>query len=229
MMERFAADAEHFQDHEILEVLLYNAIPRSNTNPIAHALINSFGSLAEVFRASVKELMLVNGVGKRTAEYIRCIGLCYQRINPAPRNHPRYFNPKEFCDFLEQEYRGKTAEVLEIFCLDKFGHIFFRKEFSSGKRDGVQTATTEITELLIVKKPFTVVAAHNHPHGTRNPSAQDDLFTKQLCLLCLMHNVRLGDHIIAGCDGAYSYHAVGKLEKIIKICKEIQFGGGSAV
>ena len=229
MLERFEADAEHFQDHEILEVMLYNAIPRSDTNPVAHALINSFGSLADVFRASIKELMLVNGVGKRTAEYIRCIGLCYERIKPEPKNHPLYFNPKAFCDYLEEDYRGKSAEVLEIFCLNKHGRIFFRKEFTTGKRDEAQASPTEISELLLVRKPFTVIAAHNHPNSTRNPSCQDDVFTKQLCMLCLMHNVRLGDHVIVGRDGVYSYHAVGKLDKIVKTCKEIQFDGGSSL
>lgn len=229
MMERFETGAEHFQDHEILEVLLFNAIPRSNTNPLAHALINAFGSLAGVFRASVKELMLVNGVGKRTAEYIRCIALCYERISPAPQNQPLYFSPKKFNDFLEEEYRGKTKEVLEIFCLNKLGRLLFRKEFSVGKSDEVQAEPMAISELLTVQKPFTVVAAHNHPNGVRNPSEQDDIFTKQLYILCAMNNVRLGDHIIVGRDGIYSYHAVGKLDKIKKSCKDIQFNEGSTL
>lgn len=227
MLERFDAEAEHFQDHEILEVLLYNVIPRSNTNPVAHALIKAFGSLADVFGASVRELMLVNGVGKKTAEYIRCIGLCFERIKPKPKEYPLYFSTKSFCDFLEEEYRGLRREILEIFCLNKLGRIFFRKEFSTGKSEEVKVAPTDVSELLLVKKPFTVVVAHNHPNGTRNPSVQDDVFTKQFCMMCMMHNVRLGDHIIVGRDGIYSYHAVGKLDKYIGQCKEIQFDGGT--
>lgn len=226
MMERFEADAEHFQDHEILEVILYNAIPRSNTNPVAHALIRAFGSLAAVFRASVKELMLVDGIGKKTAEYIRCIGLCYTRINSEEPECPLYFSPKAFGDYLERDYKGNSKEILEIFCLNKLGRMYFRKEFSSGKNNEVKTDPARISEILLVKNPHTVVVAHNHPNGTRAPSLQDDVFTKQLYILCAMHNVRLGDHIIVGDDGLFSYHATGALEKIKESCSDIQLGGG---
>ena len=227
MLERFEVGAEHFQDHELLEVLLYNAIPRSNTNPIAHALISAFGSLSGVFHASIRELMLVRGVGKRTAEYIKCIGLCFERVNPAAKEQSRYFNPKDFGDYLEEEYRGKRTEELELFCLNKLGRIFFRKSFSTGESNAVKAEPSEISELLLVKKPHTVVAAHNHPYGSRNPSSQDDVFTKQLCLMCRLHNVRLGDHLILGRDGVYSYRASGKLDKIQSSVKEIESDRGS--
>lgn len=229
ILERFETDGERFQDHEILEILLFNAIPRSNTNPLAHALINAFGSLAAVFRASVKELMLVDGVGKRTAEYLRCIGLCYERTNPVPENVPIFNNSKAFCDFLEEEYRVKTKEILEIFCLDKLGRVQFRKGFSIGKSDEVKVDSKELGELLVVKKPHTVVVAHNHPYGSHNPSQEDDTFTKQFLILCRIHNVRLGDHIVVGRDGAYSYHSTGRLEKIKQSCVDIPFGEGSSV
>lgn len=221
MLERFEAGEENFQDHEILEVLLYNAIPRSNTNPIAHALINAFGSLADVFRASVSELMLVNGIGKRTAEYLRCVGLCFERTNPSTKKVPSFHNTRLFLDFLEEEYAGKMKEVLEIFCLNKLGRLQFRKEFSSGNSNEVKVDPKEITALFVVKEPHTIIVAHNHPHGTRNPSAQDDIFTKQLVIVCRMHNVTFGDHIIVGQDGVFSYHTTGKLDKIKASCAEI--------
>ncbi|MDE6411446.1 MAG: hypothetical protein K2L02_02800 [Clostridia bacterium] len=229
ILERFETDGERFQDHEILEILLFNAIPRSNTNPLAHALIDAFGSLAAVFRASVKELMLVDGVGKRTAEYLRCIGLCYDRTNPVPQNMPLFNNSKEFGDFLEEAYRNKTKEILEIYCLDKLGRVQFKKAFSIGKSDEVRVDSKEFAELLVVKKPHTVVVAHNHPHGLRNPSEEDDIFTKQFLILCRVHNVKLGDHIVVGRDGAFSYRSTGRLEKIKQSCVDIPFGEGSSV
>ena len=227
MMERLETGAEHFQDHELLEVLLYNAIPRSNTNPLAHALISSFGSLAGVFGASIRELMLVRGVGKRTAEYIKCIGLCFERVHPAPKSHPLYFSPKEFGSYLEGEYRGKSKEVLELFCLDKLGRIIFRKSFLSGESNEVKAEPTEISELLLVQKPHTLVASHNHPFGSSRPSSQDDTFTKQLLLMCHLHNVRLGDHIIVGCDGTYSYRASGKLDRMRNSVQQLEGDRGS--
>lgn len=229
MLERFESGGERFQDHEILEVLLFNAIPRSNTNPLAHALIDSFGSLADVFRAGIDELMLVKGIGKRTAEYIRCIGLCFERTNPVPQNVPSFHNSKAFGNFLEEEYRAKTKEVLEIFCLDKQGRLQFRKKFSIGNSNEVKIDPKEINALLVVKEPHTVVVSHNHPNGTRNPSAQDDIFTKQLLLVCRMNNVNLGDHIVVGRDGTYSYHSMGKLDKLRESCADITFREGSRI
>ena len=229
MLERFEVGAEYFQDHELLEVLLYNAIPRSNTNPIAHALIESFGSLSGVFHASVRELMLVHGVGKRTAEYIKCIGLCYERVSPAPKGRPQYFNPKDFGDYVVAEYEGKTKEELTLFCLDKLGRIIFRKNFSTGESNAVKAEPSEISELLLVKKPHTLIAVHNHPYGGCNPSSQDDIFTKQLCLMCRLHNVRLGDHFILGRDGVFSYRASGKLDKILCSVQEIETDRGSSL
>lgn len=221
MMKRFETGSEFFQDHELLEVLLFNAIPRGNTNPIAHALIKSFGSLAGVFKASIKELMLVQGIGEKTAEYLHCLGLCFDRITPAPKGMPQYFTPKAFCDFLEEEYAGKPKEVLEIFCLNKVERLLFRKEFSIGKKDEVSIDPREVSALLLVMKPHTIVVAHNHPNGSRNPSPQDDVFTKRLYMLCFMNNVRLGDHVIVGQDGSFSYHATGRLDKIKASCKDI--------
>ena len=229
MLERFEGDSQHFQDHELLEVLLYNAIPRANTNPIAHALIDSFGSLAGVFRASIRELMLVRGVGKRTAEYIKCIGLCFERVKPVPNDYPNYFSPKDFEARIEKEYQGKCKEELELFCLDKLGRVFFRKTFSTGNSSEAKVEPTEISELLLVKKPHTVVAAHNHPFSGCKPSSQDDLFTKQLCLMCRLHNVKLGDHIVVGRDGVYSYRTCGKLDKIRSSLQEIETDQGSQV
>ena len=97
----------------------------------------------------------------------------------------------------------------------------FRKEFSIGNSSEVKIDPKEINALLVVKEPHTVVVSHNHPNGTRNPSAQDDTFTKQLFIVCRMHNVILGDHIVVGRDGTYSYHAMGKLDKIKESCAEI--------
>ena len=68
-------------DHEILEILLFNAVPRKNTNPIAHNLLNTFGSLGGVFNATHRQLVTVDGVGESVAAYLKCIAECNRRIS----------------------------------------------------------------------------------------------------------------------------------------------------
>ena len=71
MREKYLQMRDAMPDHEILELLLFNVIPRRNTNPIAHALLNRFGSLDEVFRASIPQLTSVEGVGEKTAMFLK--------------------------------------------------------------------------------------------------------------------------------------------------------------
>ncbi len=221
MLERFEESENSLHDHELLEILLFYVIPRHNTNPIAHALIEAFGSLSGVFRASMEELLLVKGVGKATAQYIRSIALCFSRINAKEGKFPHVLTPQVFGNYLMEKYRGNTAETLEIFCIDKQNHVFFRKEFSVGKSDEVNVNPRELTALLLAQKTHTVIAAHNHPYTSSSPSLQDDRFTRQLCMLCLMNNVKLGDHMIVGSDGVFSYHASGRLDEIVHECAHI--------
>ena len=70
LREKYVRDEASMCDHEMLELFLFDIIPRRNTNPIAHELINKFGSLLGVFTASKKDLMTVNGIGERAATYI---------------------------------------------------------------------------------------------------------------------------------------------------------------
>ena len=73
--------ADGLQDHELLEILLFSAVPRKNTNPIAHELLSAFSTLEGVFRADMEELLSVKGVGKETAAYLKCVGALYARMN----------------------------------------------------------------------------------------------------------------------------------------------------
>ena len=80
MYEKLKND-DGLYEHELLEILLFNAFQRKNTNPIAHALLDSFGSISGVLNASVEELCAVEGVGESVALYLKCIGECTKRTS----------------------------------------------------------------------------------------------------------------------------------------------------
>lgn len=215
MLERLEGEAHGLQDHELLEILLFFAIPRRNTNGIAHELLSSFGSLAGVFNATKEELEQVNGVGESTAAYLRGIGLIFKRVNETGMTvRPSAFNYEEFSRFVSGRFSGLDCEVLELYALDANSRIKSSKRFSSNDSDSVCFDPGEITRFIVAAQPTKIVVAHNHLKGTCLPSAQDDYFTEQVQLICSLHNIRLAEHLIVSPEGQYSYYKTGKLAQI---------------
>lgn len=202
---------EVLQDHELLEILLFNAIPRKNTNPIAHTLLDKFGTLWGVLHATVDQLAQVEGVGVSTGAYLRTVGVLYDRIgNNFDRVRVDNFN--EFVSYLSQKYAGRTEEVIEIYCLDKKDLIIGLETFSSGLEDETSLPLCALAQIFSSYKPASILFVHNHPKAEAVPSRDDDLATARIYLECRLNGVNMFDHIIMGKDGtSYSYRGDGKL------------------
>ncbi len=140
MLQRFGEEDPTLQDHELLEVLLFGAIPRKNTNGIAHDLLSAFGSLYGVLHATLSQLCTVSGIGKSAASYLRSVGMIYDRIEKARDTFPDKFNLGAFSSYLTEHYKGLGEESLEVFCLDANERVRMNKRFTSRKPDdgGVQ-------------------------------------------------------------------------------------------
>lgn len=202
-------------DHELLEILLFSAYPRINTNPIAHNLLEKFGTLSGVFNASVEQLVSVNGVGESTALFIKCVGECKKRTANESVGIAVLKSVKDFKNFVAVRMRGKTAEVLEFYCLDKNGRVQSIKSFTNDNQNTVEVGTEEIMRVFVTEKPNGIVIAHNHLSGNGVPSGNDDRFTMQVQLLCSINNVNFYDHCIYASDTEiYSYRSVGELAGI---------------
>ncbi len=213
ILERLKRDGEGLCDHELLEILLFNAIPRKNTNDIAHALLEAFGSLKGVLSADLEMLSDVEGIGASTAAYLRCIGLMYDRVGKKERQR-LVFNTRTFIDYLTERYLPLREEVLEVYCLNKQGCIVGSKRFTSSVADRVVIAPEEVSKYISSAHPPMLVLAHNHVGVPSAPSEQDDRFTAQIQMLCSINNVDLRDHIVIGSDGAFSYSLSGRLARI---------------
>lgn len=213
MLQRLRT-ADALQDHELLEILLFYAIPRKNTNPIAHELLSSFGSLSGVLNASPDELKGVFGIGDETAAFLRCVGLLYERAHTVREEQPKLFSVRDFSDFLCSRYRTLAEETIEVFCLDGQQRVKCSKRFGVSEPDRASLAPEQLARVLSSVQPRGLVLAHNHPFAPAIPSAADDRFTAQVQLICSLHGVTLYDHIIIGTDGAYSYYLVGRMESI---------------
>lgn len=202
-------------EHELLEMLLFNAYPRRNTNPIAHALLAAFGSISGVLNADVAELCTVDGVGESVALYLKCIGECTRRSTTAVSGLVALKSYEDFKKFVRLRMRGKTEEVLELYCLEKSGRIKKTFTFTSGDHGKVEVDSDKVVRLISTVKPYGLLVAHNHLGGSSAPSENDDRFTKEIQVLCSMSNVQLCDHCIYASDNdVFSYFLSGKIDKI---------------
>lgn len=217
LAEKFLKYPNAFYDYELLELLLFSFIPRRDTKPIAHALLRAFGSIKNVFSASVEELMTVEGVGKKTAQNIALNGRIYARIKESdlPVKGKRWMNIIEYGERLNECFAGATSEKFIVCFLNERYECFYILNYSDGSKATVSAELNEISRQIALKKPKNIIISHNHMSDEILPSGPDDTATEKFYLLCLAQGVAFTDHIIFGKSGGiYSYQYEGRLEKL---------------
>lgn len=205
-------------DHELLEILLFPSLPRRNTNDIAHRLLQKFGSIQEVFSASLEELKKVKGIGESTAANLRCIGIIYNKYFPMKKeNYEGRYDPKNFLSYVYERYGVVDCEVFDVYCIGKGNEISKRKRFTDDDGMTAKISASSLSKLLTEEKPSGIILVHNHPNGAAKPSQTDNETTSLCQVVCNMHGVVFCDHLIYSAYGVYSYYASGKLKEIGKM------------
>lgn len=213
MLERLKN--KNLLEHEVLEVLLYNALPRMNTNDIAHRLLARFGSIDGVFGASIEELTQVRGVGESVAAYLLVVGICYDKyVERKPVQYQGSAAPESFFPYVQAAYEGVEEEVVDAYLLGGNGRVYKRERIQCGDEGHVVFDPVDLTKAFINEKPAGLILVHNHPKGKANPSAKDVAMTKKLQLICSTYNVLLCDHVIYSPSGIYSFYHEKQLQEI---------------
>ena len=187
-----------FADHEALELLLYYAIPRQDTNPIAHALMDRYGSLSAVLAAPIEDLQKVKGIGESAAILLKLVPrLCHKaRLADAQRQELIFNDARRTGAYLLERFTGEKNEVLYQLCLDRKGKLLVCKRLGEG---GITSAPLDVRKLVenaILASASTVILAHNHPSGIACPSPEDIAATDQAKKALDAIGVELADHII---------------------------------
>lgn len=201
-----------FSEHEILEILLYYANKRIDTNPIAHRLINTFGSVKNVVDAPISELLKVEGVGKSTAEMIHFIHSFIQAYFQDSLKTGEFLGtPDLLKQYSRKLFTGIMNEQVRLIMLDRKNRFVSQVLINEGVIGAVEIDTRRIVELIIAKNCDTVVLVHNHPKGSELPSHNDKLATRNIFNMLQNIGVNLIDHIIVGMDGELSIRETGAM------------------
>lgn len=210
-------ESDTLLDHELLEIMLFAVLPRRNTNDLAHRLLNKFGSLHEVYSASIEELMQVQGIGESIAAHIRCTGIIYRKHFLKEKNRfTGKFESRNFAAYVKERYEELNCEVVDVYILGRSGEIVKRHRFTDQNQISAELDIAYLSKLLAKETPSGIVLVHNHPSGTGAGSAADDQMTLQCQMVCSMHGVLLCDHLIYSPQGVYSYYLAGRLQEMSK-------------
>ena len=192
-----------FTDIQALELLLFYSVPRQDTNPIAHNLLNRFGSLSQVLEAPAEELIKVEGIGEHSAALLRLINEMgrYYLVDRAQRE--RILPTIEDCArYLQPCFHGRTTETVFLLCLDAKCKVLCCREVGEGSINSAGISIRRIVETALREGASTVVLAHNHPSGIAIPSAEDVQTTRRIAAALRSVEVALADHIVVA-DGDY--------------------------
>ena len=190
-------------DHEILEMVLFYSIPRRDTNELAHTLIDTFGSLSGVFKASADELMKVEGIGENSVALIKLIMEVARAYARDEKKKAAYFSSMdEIGTYLLGRYAGIKEEMFTLLSLNSAGKMLSFDEIARGDISQVAVSTRKILETVIRTGANAVVLAHNHPGGIAIPSSEDLSATEAVKNVLAHLDVKLLDHLILA-EGDY--------------------------
>ena len=191
-----------FADHEVLELVLYYAIPRRDTNETAHRLLQKFGSLQNVLNANVEELQKVEGVGENAALLLTLLPAVSKRALRST-GRERVLNSVDTCGRYFMTLLGQERqETLYQACLDAKGKLLSCKRLSQGSADCTALSVRQVVENALLSDASAVVLAHNHPSGVALPSDEDRAVTLWVRDALQAVDIRLLDHIIVA-DGDF--------------------------
>ena len=198
LKERFLRDGlDNFEEHQVLELLLFYGIPQRDTNEIAHALMEKFGSLSRVLEASPEELAEVKYVGDNVTTLFQLITAVarYYQVSCAMREE--ILPTIEACGkYLVPFFYGRPNETVYLLCLDAKCKVLCCEKVGEGGVNSAGVPIRRIVETALKANATSAILAHNHPSGLAVPSGEDVQTTYRVGMALDAVEVSLVDHIV---------------------------------
>lgn len=186
----------HFNEIDTLELLLFYAIPRRDTNELAHLLLQQFGSLDGVLGATTGDLCAVPGISENTAVLLHLFNDVARKCEISRQSIRIVNSSQDAGTFLLPYFYGLRDETVYLLCLDAKGKVLDCRALFKGSANGVAIAIRKIVEVALSVNATSVIMAHNHPGGLALPSAEDRASTLRIRAALQNLDIVLIDHII---------------------------------
>lgn len=197
---------DSLRTHELLEVMLYYAIPRVDTNEIAHELIDRFGSLSGVTEAAIDELCEVKGVGFSTAVYLKMFSSVMRTcsMEKAGRNIC-VKDDESLRKYLLSLFEGKSGEHFYCISISRAQKIVSARLVATGTVDSVDAPLSNLIKAAVAGNTHSVIIAHNHPYGSPSFSRADCKYTERAKEMLETLGIEMIDHYLVAGDKCISF------------------------
>lgn len=210
LRDRFRkGSADSLPDYELLELLLFYALPRRDTKDLAKRLVARFGSFAEVLNAPETQLKEVNGAGESVATLFRLMRTASVRLAKAEiKERPLLTSWNEVLAYLKAAQGFEHREQFRILFLDKKNRLIADEVQGQGTIDHTPVYVREVVKRALELSSSAIILVHNHPSGDPTPSRADIDMTKQIVDAARPLGVVVHDHVIVGRSGHASLKAL---------------------
>ena len=197
-------------DYELLELLLFRSIPQRDVKPLAKALIQHFGSFAEVLGAPLARLTEVKGIGDSVALDLKVVEAALRRMaKGAVGKRPVLSSWTAVIDYCRMAMAFAEREQFRILFLDKKNALIADEVQQTGTVDHTPVYPREVMRRALELSATALILVHNHPSGDPTPSGADMRMTRELVEIAKPLGIAIHDHIIVGRDGHASFKGLG--------------------
>ena len=213
LRDRFnSGGAAALPDYELLELVLFRAIPRQDVKPIAHALIAAFGDFNRVLSAQPHQLMQVSGIGEAVVTELKIIEAAAHRMARARILQRHVVSSWDaLLDYCHTVMAHRETEQFRILYLDRKNVVIADEEQAKGTVDHVPVYPREVVKRALELNASALILVHNHPSGDPTPSESDISMTAQINTAAQALGLTVHDHLIIGKSRELSFRAKGLL------------------
>ena len=207
-----AGGAAAIPDYELLELVLFRAIPRRDVKPIARALLDAFGDFNGVISAPEARLRAVAGIGEAVVVELKIVEAAAHRLARAKVMHQHVVSSwAALIDYCHTTMAHRQVEQFRVLYLDNKNVLIADEEQARGTVDHVPVYPREVAKRALELNASALILVHNHPSGDPTPSAADIAMTERIAAACDALGIVLHDHLIIGRSREASFRELGHL------------------
>lgn len=203
---------DSLQDYELLELLLFSAIPRRDVKPLAKTLLATFGSLPRLMHAPVPALTAIDGISENTALFLKGItALSHRAMKQDLMEKPILNSWTRLLDYCYTTMAHEQNEQFRILFMNKKNRLIADETQQKGTIDHTPAYPREVIKRALELGASAIILVHNHPSGDHRPSEDDLTMTQAIVHAGKALNIVVHDHIIVSENGYSSFKSLGLL------------------